>query len=99
MCEDISTLVYRYSFFRITDNYFRTNWYLNINLTQTLFWNEIKYHMIYKLRYLAVYIASLKSCNVCYIFPYKQQNATYTRYDIMFSFLIVLIDQMFIYGF
>ena len=26
--------------------------------------------------YLAVYVASLKVCNVCYIFPYKQQNAT-----------------------
>ena len=41
-----------------------------------MFWNEIKYHMIYKIRYLAVYIASLKGCNVCYIFPHKQQNAT-----------------------
>ena len=76
MCVDISTLVYRYSFLRITDNYFRTNWYLVINLTQSLFLNEIKYHMIYKIRYLAVYIASLKVCNVCYIFPYKLQNAT-----------------------
>ena len=31
--------------------------------------------MIYKIRYSLVYIASLKVCNVCYIFPYKQQNA------------------------
>ena len=54
--------------------------------------------MIYKIWYLAVYIASLKVCNVCYIFLYKQQNAT-LRNDVMYSFLIVLIHQMFIYGF
>ena len=34
MCVDISTLVYRYSILRITDIYFRTNWYLVIILTQ-----------------------------------------------------------------
>ena len=28
MCLGISTLVYIYSFLRITDNYLRTNWYL-----------------------------------------------------------------------
>ena len=83
MCVDISTLVYRYSFLRITDNYFITSWYLVIYLTQNLFWNEIKYHMIYKIRYLAVYIASLKVCNVCYIFPYKQHNATLRQNDVM----------------
>ena len=75
MCVDISILVNRYSFLKITDDYFRTNWYLDIHLTQKQFCNEIKYH-IYKIRYLAVYVASLKVCNVCYIFPYKQQNAT-----------------------
>ena len=76
MCVDILTLVYRYSFLRITDNYFRKNWYLVINLAQKSFEMKKQQHMIYKIRYLAVYIASLKVSNVRYIFPYKQQNAT-----------------------
>ena len=48
-----------------------------MNLTQKSF--EMKYkkkHMIYRIRYLAVYIASLKVCKVCNIFRYKQQYAT-----------------------
>ena len=66
----------RYSFLKITDNYFKTNWYHVINLTQKQLGNEIKYHMIYKIRYLVIYVASLKVCNECYIFLYKQQNAS-----------------------
>ena len=99
MCVDISTLVYRYSFFIISDKYIRTNLYLVINLTQKQFLNEIKYHMIYKIRYLAIYVASLKVCNVYYILLYKKQNVIYIRNDVMHSFSIVLIYQMLIYGF
>ena len=76
MCIDTSTLVYRYSFLIRTDDYFRTNWYLAVNLTQKQFGNEIKYHMTYNIRYLAMYVVSLKVYNVRYILPYKQQNDT-----------------------
>ena len=30
--------------------------------------------MTYKVRYLVIYVASLKVCNVRFILPYKQQN-------------------------
>ena len=36
----------------------------------------MKYNMTYKIRYSVIYVASLKVCNVRYIFPYKQQNDT-----------------------
>ena len=65
--------VYRYSNLIKTDNYFRTNCCLVINLKQNRLQIKKKYHMTYKIRYLAIYIGSLKVCNVRYILSNKPQ--------------------------
>ena len=55
--------------------------------------------MTYNIRYLAIYIGSLKVFNVRYILSYKLQNMKlYTRNEVMYSFLLSCIDRMLNYG-
>ena len=55
--------------------------------------------MSYNIRYLAIYIGSLKVCNVRYILSYKHQNMElYTRNVVKYSFLLSCIDRMLTYG-
>ena len=56
--------------------------------------------MTYNIRYLAIYIGSLKVCNVRYILSYKHQNMElYTRKTLKYSFLLSCIDRMLNSGF
>ena len=58
-----------------------------------------KKHMTYIIRYLAIYIGSLKVCSVCYILSNKLQNMNfYTRNAVKYSFLLSCIDRMLNYG-
>ena len=51
--------------------------------------------MTYTIRYLAIYIGSLKVCNVHYILSYKQYNMElYTKNAVKYSFLQSCIDRM-----
>ena len=51
--------------------------------------------MTYNIRYLSLYIRSLKVCNVRYILSYKHQNMElYTRNAVNYSFLLSCIDRM-----
>ena len=61
-------------FIDIVAYYFRTNYCLVINLKQNRFEIKKKYHMTYKIRYLAIYIGSLEVCNVRYILSYNLQK-------------------------
>ena len=55
--------------------------------------------MVYNIRYLAIYIGSLKVCNVRYILSYKHENMElYTRNAVKYSFLLSCIDRMLNYG-
>ena len=55
--------------------------------------------MAYNLRYLAIYIGSLKVCNVRYILSYKHLNMElYTRNAVKYSFLLSCNDRMLNYG-
>ena len=55
--------------------------------------------MTYNLRYLAIYIGSLKVCNVRYILPYKHYiMEVYTRNAVRYSLLRSCIDRMLNYG-
>ena len=55
--------------------------------------------MPFNIRYLAIYIGSLKVCNVRYILSYKLQNMKlYTRNVVKYSFLLSCIDRMLNYG-
>ena len=55
--------------------------------------------MTYSIRYLAIYVGSLKVCNVRYILSYKHQNMElYTRNDVKYSLLLSGIDRMLHYG-
>ena len=55
--------------------------------------------MTYNIRYLAIYIGSLKVCNVRYILSYKHLNMKlYTRNAVMYSFLLSCIDRMLNHG-
>ena len=59
----------------------------------------MKYHMTYYIRYLAIYIGSLKICNVRYILSYKHQSIKlYTKNTVKYSFLLSCIDRMINYG-
>ena len=91
--------VYRYSNLIKTDNYLKKNCCLVINLKQNRFEILKKYHMAYNIRYLAIYIGSLKVCNIRYILSYKLQNMKlYTRNAVKYSFLLSCIDRMLDYG-
>ena len=60
-----------------------------------LFLKLNKIHMAYKIRYLAIYMGSLKVCNVRYILSYKHENMElYTRNALKYSFLLLCIDRM-----
>ena len=51
--------------------------------------------MTYNIRYLAIYIGSLKVCNVRYILSYKLQNMKlYIRNAVKYSFLLLCIERM-----
>ena len=51
--------------------------------------------MTYNIRYLAIYIESLKVCNVRYILSYKRLNMEpYTRNAVKNSFVLSCIDRM-----
>ena len=51
--------------------------------------------MTYNIRYLAIYIGSLKVCNVRYILSYKHKSMKrYTRNAVKYSFLLSCIDRM-----
>ena len=53
----------------------------------------------YNIRYLAIYIGSLKVCNVHYILSYKHHKIElYTRNAVKNSFLLSWIDIMLNYG-
>ena len=55
--------------------------------------------MTYNIRYLAIYVGSLKVCNVRYILSYKHQNMElYTRNAVKYNFLLSCIDRMLHYG-
>ena len=55
--------------------------------------------MIYNIRYLAIYIGSLKVCNVRYTWSYKHLNIElYTRNAVKYKFLLLCIDRMLNYG-
>ena len=55
--------------------------------------------MTYNIRYLAIYIGSLKVCNVRYILSYKHRNMVLnTRNAVKYSFLFSCIDRMLNYG-
>ena len=55
--------------------------------------------MTYHIKYLAIYIGSLKICNVRYKLSFKHQNMElYTRNSFKNSFLLSCIDRMFNYG-
>ena len=55
--------------------------------------------MAYTIRYSAIYIGSLKVCNVRYILSFKHKNMElFTRNAIMYSFLLSCIDRMLNYG-
>ena len=55
--------------------------------------------MVYNIRYLAIYIGSLKVCNVRYILSYKNENMElYTRNAVKYRFLLSCIDRMLNYG-
>ena len=55
--------------------------------------------MTYNIRYLAIYIRSLKVCNVRFILSYKHQNMElYTRNAVKYSFVLSCIDRMLNYG-
>ena len=55
--------------------------------------------MTYNIRYLAIFIGSLKVCNVRYILSYKLQNMNlYIRNAVKYSFLLSCIDRMLNYG-
>ena len=59
----------------------------------------MKYHMTYNIRYLAIYIGSLKVCNVRYTWSYKHLNMElYTRKAAKYRFLLSCIDRMLNYG-
>ena len=51
--------------------------------------------MTYNIRYLAIYIGSLKVCNVRYILSYRHLNMElYFRNAVMYSFLLSFINIM-----
>ena len=55
--------------------------------------------MTCNIRYLAIYIGSLKVCNVRDILSFKLQNMKlYTRNTVKYSFLLSCIDRMLKYG-
>ena len=55
--------------------------------------------MPYYMRYLAIYIGSLKVCNVRYILSHKHYNMElYTRNAVKCSFLLSSIDSKVNYG-
>ena len=55
--------------------------------------------MTYNIRYLEIYVGSLKVCNVRYILSYKLQNMKlYTRNAVKYSLLLSCIDRMPNYG-
>ena len=55
--------------------------------------------MTYNIRYLAIYIGSLKVCNVRYTWSYKHLNMElYTRNAVKYRFLLSCIDRMHNYG-
>ena len=55
--------------------------------------------MTYNIRYLAIYIGSLKVCNVRYTWSYKHLNMElYTRNTAKYRFLLSCIDRMLNYG-
>ena len=55
--------------------------------------------MTYNIRYLAIYMGSLKVCNVRYILSYTHYNMElYTRNAVKYSFLLSCIDRILNYG-
>ena len=55
--------------------------------------------MAYNIRYLAIYVESLKVCNVRYLLSYKLQNMKlYTRNAVKYSLLLSCIYRMLNYG-
>ena len=55
--------------------------------------------MTYNIRYLSIYVGSLKVCNVRYILSYKLQNMKlYTRNAVKYRLLLSCIDRMLNYG-
>ena len=55
--------------------------------------------MTYNMRYLAIFVGTLKVCNVRYILSYKLRNIKlYIRNAIKYSFLLSCIDIMLNYG-
>ena len=55
--------------------------------------------MAYNIRCLAIYLGSIKVCNVHYILSYKYQNMElYTRNAVKYSFLLLCIDRILNYG-
>ena len=51
--------------------------------------------MTYNIRYLAIYVGSLKVCNVRNILSFKLQNMKlYTRNAVKYSLLLSCIDRM-----
>ena len=55
--------------------------------------------MTYNMRYLAIFVGTLKVCNVRYILSYKLQNIKlYIRNAVKYSFLLSCIDIMLNYG-
>ena len=55
--------------------------------------------MKYNMRYLAIFVGTLKVCNVRYILSYKLQNIKlYIRNAVKYSFLLSCIDIMLNYG-
>ena len=98
-CFIANVNVYRYSNLIKLIIYFRTNCCSVINLKQNRLEIKIIYHMTYNIRYLVIYMGTLKVCNVRYILSYKHQNMElYTRNAVKYSVLLSCIDSMLNYG-